>query len=316
RARLIFPSEDPSIDTIQYGDSIMIQGRAYKQISDNMANNDISYLRKPKNLFDYPTPQLLEDIKNGQAVFFIGSAFLEPPRYKHLEEILIHFEKEKRVSELTKEPKYRDQIASLGYRPYSELETFLHEVWNGPTESDYLLGKLRKGSIMITSLFDTSIEKAIESRNRKVTVVRGSESIDTMYSIDFNKTDLLLYKLLGDIDHPDSLYLSDNMMWALRDLFKGSEKAVNFLKGIIDKKSLVLLGYDGRDIYDNFFRALINDMSYMFKKSHTKAIYLVNQLEYDNYYGVWEKREEDDISIITLPPVEFLYIITRGDDYT
>jgi hypothetical protein len=315
RARLILPSENPSLDIIRFGDNIVIRGRASKQILESTEQITPSYLRQPKNLLDYPTPQLLEDINNDRVVFFIGSAFLQPPRYKYLDEILSQVEKEKKVRELAKEPKYQGQIASFGYSPYSELRAFLQKVWNGPRESHYLLGKLRKGSIMITSVFDMSIEKAVQERNRSMPVVRGEDATNPDYTTNIDKIDLLLYKLLGDIDHPENLHLTDVMMWALRDLIKSSGTAIEFMKRIVENKTLILLGYDGRDIYDNFFRALINDMSYMSRKSHTKAIYLVNQLDYDNYYGVWEKRDEDDISIITLSPEEFLYIITRSDVY-
>jgi SIR2-like protein len=313
RARLIFPSEEPSLGTVKFGDSIRIKGRASKMTSEGAEYYSPSLIQ-PKNVFDYPSPQLLEDVKNGHAVFFIGSAFLEPPRYKHIDEILSYVEKVEEMNKLLKKPYYSTQIASVNYLPYSELKAFIEEVWKAPTESHNLLAKLQGTNIMVTTIFDSSIEKAMQNNDKEIIVVTGSESITKNFPINFGSVNLFLYKLLGDIDNPKTLCLTDRMMQNLRNSFKKSETAVALLQQIIEDKTLVLLGYDGRDTYDNFFRALVNDISYKFNKSLTKDIYLVGQLEFDNPYGIWEKRNQNDISVITLSPVDFLRIFARGND--
>jgi len=148
--------------------------------------------------------------------------------------------------------------------------------------------------------------------DRPVTVIAGVDSVDRNFDLDFRKSDLVLYKLLGDIERPKTLRLSDKTMEDFRESFRNSEIAMMFMNGIIKNKALVLLGYDSRDIYDNLFRAVINDMAYKLGEPLTKEIYFVGQLDYDNYYGGWERRNENDINIITLSSVEFLRLITRG----
>jgi len=314
RARLIFPSQDPAAETIEFGNEIAIEGRA-SSLNLQSAGESESTIQYPKNVLDSPPGQLMNDIRKGNTVFFVGSGLLCPPRYLHSDKMLKLFERERTLDDLQREHEISEEsrgIASLGHKvTVSAFDNFVKNTWSSPKESHYMLAKLPQGSLLITSLFDTLIENA--AKKREVEVVTGTDIFDAKFRIDLSKVDILLLKLLGDKERPATLCLSNDLMWDLRNNIRTSEKAQNFLRSILDKRSLVSLGFDSRDMYDSFFVSLIGDLSYAVEGPLTGSVYFVTDLDFEASREDLEYAMRSPITWINLTPDEFLTtILSRG----
>jgi hypothetical protein len=186
----------------------------------------------------------------------------------------------------------------------------VNNTWNEERqlkEVGYFLPRISSLNLIITTLFDTTVERAYTEYNtRKIHLITGVDSSREDFDENLNEKDLTLYKILGTIDKPDTLSLSDDTMFDLRDKLMSCQKGVEFFRQIIRDKVIVLLGYDSRDRFDKFFAKVINDVSFDLDFPITNKMYFVNNLQYDTYYGLWRNTEKDNIIAIDMNIREFL----------
>lgn len=161
---------------------------------------------------------------------------------------------------------------------------------------------------MITSCFDRSIRAALKRTKKDLIRVTGHDTTDSDFNLENEEHDLVLYQLLGTVDEPVTLRLTNKQIYDLRREIRDSPHSVEFTKSLLKKNSLVILGYESRDLYDQVFRELINDL-YFYKKlpeGYPEDFYFVNELRYDTTYGLWAGKGEEDLNIISLSPSVFI----------
>ena len=204
-----------------------------------------------------------------------------------------------------------------------QLHNYLESIWPPYMNENplILLRNIGKVTCILTTIFDTNIEYAANIIGKKLSVITG---IDSIY--DFSrekmkkiKENLILYKLLGSIDRPETLRISTELstkdsLSALSDEFRRAKHPFEFLNDVIKDKVLILLGYEDSDIYDRFFRKLINDSYYTLGKSFIKKIYFINEFNERTYLGIWGDKDESDIRIMPLTPKNFVRSLAGGVD--
>lgn len=263
-----------------------------------------------------PPDQMKKELMEGDCVFFIGSQFLNPPRHNHMEEIISCIKIDTAAAEYKKAHTWR----GAGIGTYSQLRGMLKKLWSEKNYLDLqrLITEPRDINTLVTTLFDSYITTALESKVKNLQNITGTMSTQPEQTKNISQKDFVLYQLLGNIDKPGTMRISldtyshDDSVYAMRDEFKSSSYAAQFLKSRLEKKVLIFLGYDINDIYDSFFGQLINDMYFNSgKRLLTRDIYFVNKVGYDTYYGLWEDRDKTDLNIIPLSPSEFIDRIIR-----
>jgi hypothetical protein len=284
-----------------------------------VSNSNMIY--SPDNSLHEPPEKLLNDMKQAHAVFFIGSSFLEPPRYEQLEDIMELVEREMSFGRIAHRgdqdiANVHGGLVNLGRRQYEDLRNYLDKWWPVSKYGDLrlLINNFTTIPAVITSCFDRNIRNSLKKTKKNILDITGVDSTKSGFEVDNNEDDLVLYQLLGTVDKPDTLRLTHDQMYDLRKEFRSSTFGSDFLKHLIKNNTLVLLGYESRDLYDNFFRELINDLYYWKKISQPfpQDIYFVNRLRYDTNYGLWAERDESQLNVIALSPSSFIERLNGG----
>jgi hypothetical protein len=201
---------------------------------------------------------------------------------------------------------------------FNRLSEFINKTWP-PNPIPYLtniLSLVNKPNYIITTLFDNKLENSFYNnlQDKELYRITGKESILNYQDQNFIQDNyLVLFHLLGTLDKPDMLCLStktteidSDFIYNLSSLRRGFESNSKFLKNICDNKTLVLLGYKDKDIYDSFFREVLNDLHYVYERPITKEIYFVGEKKYDSFYGTWDRKKEKELKIISMYPEEYL----------
>jgi SIR2-like domain len=253
-------------------------------------------------------PSLLDDHKQGRTIFYLGSYFLDPPRIKYESEITDLFEQEKKEANVLGRA-----FSTVG--EYEDLIKFAYGKWEVSALDRpvyQLLTKIPSLDLIITTLFDNSIERAYErySGSKDVNVITGIESTDESYR-SLNKKKPTLFKILGSVNNPKTLCLSEETMFDLRDRLMSSDNAKEFFLNIIKDKTIVLLGYESNDRFDKFFSKVVSDVCYYLESPITRNMYFVNEITYNRYYGLWENTKTENIFAIDLGISEFLRLLSK-----
>ena len=277
-------------------------------------------MRPPKTIYSEIPSQLLEKIKQGNSIFYIGSNILSPPRYKFTEEIMKLAEIEDPYRKLEQESRkpgsntrvVRD-IPSEGI--FKEVKEFMRRKWPEPSSTHHSIAKLRTVKSIITTLFDTYLED-VSREYRPVNVLTGIGIVNNEKNLSSYERqegdDLLIYKLLGDIAKPETLFISENMMKELGGIMLSSGSNAGFMKDLVRDKILVVVGYDDRDDYDNFFPALLNNITYSYKESILEDIYVVDTLQYYSSYGSWAGKDESEMNYVNMEASKFLTELVKA----
>jgi len=201
-------------------------------------------------------------------------------------------------------------LPTTSIKKYEDLTKFVLETWDisrSIAHQQYkLLTKMPSIGLIITTIFDKSIETAYEKyESKRISMITGIESTNYSYRSLSDKNPTLL-KILGTIEKPETLHLSEETMFMLREGLTSSDQARKFLLNTIEDKTIVLLGYESKDQFDKFFCKLVNDVSYELELPITKDMYFVNDVRYDRYYGLWENIKPENIIAIDLDISKFL----------
>ena len=109
-------------------------------------------------------------------------------------------------------------------------------------------------------------------------------------------------------------YSSEHSISQWRDKFRTSH-AATFLTNLLKDKSLILLGYNDRDLYDGFFREIVSDLGYTSHDFRMEEVYFINSVGYDTYLGIWgNAKDETPVTILSLAPREFISQIVSEDN--
>ena len=270
-------------------------------------------MRAPIKVYDSLAPQLLEKIKQGDSVFYIGSNVLSPPRYKYTEQMMDLAESEQLFRKLQQEnptagkvTKAYREVISKGI--YKGLKDLIHRVWPEPGSALDSIGRMTAVKSVVTTLFDTHLED-VSRKYRPVDVLTGSE-LATSEKLSINKSkkedELHIYALLGVISEPDTLFVSEKMITELGKAIFYSESKTKFMENLLRNKILVVVGYDIRDPYDSFFPALLNSITYEAESPIIEDIYVADSLRYNTSYGRWAGRDEIEMKYINIEATQFL----------
>ena len=267
-------------------------------------------MRVPLNITSIDQ-RLLEDVIEGKVVFFVGSNYLMPPRSAHMEAMMDHVDRERSISKA--KDTLGKRVVTLGREEYSDLDEFISDIWPISMYQDLqlLVQKLKKTKFLITSIFDANIERALKE-DKRIFTLRGKDSMDEEKMAQAQYADFVLYQLVGSTKKPETLCLDTTTMYSLRDKLRRSSLFRKFYEYAFRNKSLIIIGYDSKDLYDNFFRELINDYFENYEKSLLDNIYFVDKPDYRKYYGIWEDKEEDKLNVIPLLPKDFIKKLSGG----
>jgi hypothetical protein len=260
--------------------------------------------------------ELKKDLYDGHCVFFVGSRYLDPPRSKYVKDIMANIQKDIILAEFKGSYKLR----GAGIKGYENLRNYLDKLWSIENYADLqrLINKSIKVNTVITTLFDAHIANAIKKVIRNAEQMTGVESMKKDKTDSISQQDFVIYQLLGDILRPPTLRVSiesnsppDSSMNKLRFDFINSDNATQFMRNRIKKMSLIALGFDSDDVYDNFFPQLLNDMYFKYSEPLLTKIYFINKLGYSTLYGFWENKSKVDFNIISSSPSDFVDKVVR-----
>jgi hypothetical protein len=199
-------------------------------------------------------PAVVENIKNKETVFFVGSGFSLSAGFPSSGSIASLLVRKVEDDGKVVDPVTRvqlDRAAELFETTYgrgrlvSEVESFLRTApQDVPSPSHRLLASLVKHGFVrtiVTTNYDTLIEDACALLGAPITVVAHESQLHSAAG------DVpVLYKIHGDFSHPELLVLtpSDLLGWNLRP---ETRPIVAQLQASFDRNALLFLGYSLSD---------------------------------------------------------------------
>lgn len=170
-----------------------------------------------------------------------------------------------------------------------------------PAPIHQLLARLirqQPGTKVITTRFDHLLERALEQQRKRYMVLIGEH--DVPY---FDESKIILIKVRGDIDQPDTLVLTEKDR---EDFLDQLPALSDVIRALLATKTLIFLGYD---LESAFFRQFFRRVRPKVAGHHRRAYLVVGKPPSDKELGYWQ---DENVEICSQNIMGFLEDLVRA----